>query len=63
MVFLRIALLAFWAFFSYSMGQSPPAELNAFGKVIALSFFVALPLLYLLPTYEAWRRKHPNVIS
>lgn len=60
MVFLRIALLGFWAFYAWSMGQIPPEGLNAFGKFISLSFFLAAPLLYLLPTYEAWRRKHAS---
>lgn len=60
MVFLRIALLGFWTYLSWTMGQIPFDEMNALGKVVGFSFFLAAPLLYLLPTYEAWRRKHAS---
>ncbi len=63
MVFLRIALLALWTYYAYAFGQYPPDELNAFGKFAAVSFFVVAPIFYLLPIYEAWRRKHPNLIA
>ncbi|MFD2755691.1 superinfection immunity protein [Comamonas terrae] len=61
MVFVRIALLAFLTFYSFSMGQIPPAGLNGFGKLVAGLFFVFAPALYLLPTYEAWKRQQPNM--
>ena len=39
--------------------------LNAFGTVMALSAFVVIPWLYLLPTFEAWYRDdpHPDLTS
>ncbi|GAB1406117.1 hypothetical protein MASR1M8_00360 [Thermomonas brevis] len=43
------------------MGQIPPDGLNDFGKFVATLFFLAAPALYLLPTFEAWLRKHPNL--
>ncbi|OAD82078.1 hypothetical protein ATN89_21515 [Comamonas thiooxydans] len=61
MVFVRIALLVFLTFFSYSMGQLPPHELNGFGKLVSMMFFVLVPMLYLLPSFEAWKREQPNI--
>lgn len=63
MFFVRVLLLAFLVAYSFSMGQLPPHELNAFGKFIAFTFFVAAPALYLLPTYEAWKNGHPNLTA
>ena len=37
MVFLRIALLVFWVYFSWTMGQIPSNEINTFGTVVSLS--------------------------
>lgn len=61
MVFVRIVLLVFLTFYSYSMGQIPPTGLNGFGKLIAALFFVFAPALYLLPSFEAWKRDQPNL--
>ena len=58
---VRLIVLTFWAFYAWSMGQIPANELNDFGKFISLSFFIVAPALYLLPTFEAWHRKHPNL--
>jgi predicted membrane channel-forming protein YqfA (hemolysin III family) len=63
MVFVRVIVLLFLTAYSYSMGQMPPHELNGFGKFISMLFFIALPALYLLPTYEAWSKQHPNLTS
>lgn len=63
MFIVRLGILLFWAFYAWDMGQIPPSGLNAFGKFVALSFFVAAPALYLLPTFEAWLRKHQNTSS
>lgn len=60
---VRFLVLLFLVFYSWSMGQSPPHELNAFGKFIAFSFFIVAPAIYLLPTYEAWRNTHPNLTA
>ena len=59
---IRFILLAFLAFYSYSMGREP-GGLNAFGEVVAFSAIVFIPALYMLPTYEAWSRKHENLTS
>lgn len=63
MVFLRIAGLLLWAAYSWGMGQTPMDGLNGFGKFVAMSFFLVAPALYLLPTYEAWVKSHPNFIG
>jgi hypothetical protein len=63
MFIVRFIGLAFLVFYSWTMGQTPPDGLNAFGQFIAFSFFLAAPSFYLLPTYEAWQNKHPNLSS
>ena len=60
---VRLIVLIFLVFYSWSMGQIPPSGLNAFGTVIAFSFFIVAPFLYLLPTFEALLRQHPNLAS
>jgi len=63
MVFIRLVTLAFLLFFCFSMGQSSPDNLNAFGKLVASMFFIVAPVFYFLPTYEAWNNKHQNLTS
>lgn len=63
MTFVRIALLLFLTAYSFSMGQFPSHELNGFGKLVSSLFFVFAPALYLLPTYEAWKREQPNLTT
>jgi len=63
MFIVRFLVLAFLVAFSYSMGTEPASGLNAFGKLVAGLFFVVAPMLYLLPTYEAWRQDHANLAS
>jgi hypothetical protein len=36
---------------------------NGFGELVAGLVFVFVPALYLLPTYEAWKREHDNWTS
>lgn len=60
MVFVRVIVLAFLAFYSWSMGQIPPHELNGFGKLVSMLFFVFSPALYFLPSYEAYHRNHKS---
>ncbi|WP_232109216.1 superinfection immunity protein [Pseudomonas poae] len=62
MFVLRLIVLAFLAFYSYSMGQER-GGLNAFGEFVVFSGIVFIPALYMLPTFEAWLRKHPNLTS
>lgn len=40
-----------------------PGDLNSFGEFITFTFFLAAPALYLLPTFEAWNKSHPNLTS
>lgn len=63
MTFVRIIVLGFLVAYSWSMGQMPAHELNGFGKLVSGLFFVFAPALYLLPTYEAWKRDQPNLTS
>lgn len=62
MFVIRFVVLAFLAFFSYSMGQET-GGLNAFGHFIVFSGIVFIPAFYMLPTFEAWLREHPNLTS
>lgn len=63
MFIVRLLLLAFLAFYGWTMGQTPGSSLNSFGKFISMSFFLTAPVLYLLPTFEAWLKKHPGLLS
>ncbi|WP_374328680.1 superinfection immunity protein [Azonexus sp.] len=63
MFFIRFVVLLFWVAYSWSMGQFPTSELNEFGRIVSLSFFLALPALYFLPTFEAWKKSHPNLTA
>ena len=40
-----------------------PRYLERAGEVMAYSLFLVGPLLYLLPTYEAWRRRHRSLLA
>jgi hypothetical protein len=60
MFVVRLLVLGFLAFFSYSMGAEH-GPLNAFGKLIAYSGVVFIPLFYMLPTIEAAIRKNSNL--
>jgi hypothetical protein len=60
---LRFIGLAFLVAYSWSIGQIPPDGLNAFGKLAAFSFFLAAPAMYLLPTFEAWKKGLPNLTA
>ena len=60
MFVLRLLVLGFLAFFSYSMGTQR-GSLNAFGTIVAYSSVVFVPMFYMLPTIEAWIRKSTNL--
>lgn len=60
---LRFIGLAFLVAVSWNMGQLPMNELNPFGKIVASCFFLAAPALYLLPTFEAWKKGHTNLTA
>lgn len=59
---VRIVALAFWVIYAWSMGQQP-GSLNSAGGLIAVSFFLAAPLLYVLPLIEAKLRRRANFAS
>lgn len=59
MFFARFLLLGFVALASYAIGSGT----NDASKVAAFVFFVAAPAMYMLPTYEAWKNKHPNLAA
>lgn len=61
MFIVRLLGLMFLAAYGFSMGQLPPHELNGFGKLMAFSFFITAPALYLLPTFEAWKNQHSSL--
>lgn len=63
MFVLRFVVLLFLAAYSISMGKIPSDGLNGFGKLISLSVVIFVPALYLLPTYEAWRKESANLAS
>ena len=63
MVAIRVVVLLFLVAYSWQMGQLPPEGLNSFGKFVSLMFFVVAPAFYMLPTYEAWARKHTNLTA
>jgi len=63
MFIVRFLVLLFLVCYGFSMGQLSASSLNGFGAFMAHSFFVTAPALYLLPTYEAWRNKQPNLTS
>ncbi|EFB73470.1 TPA: superinfection immunity protein [Providencia alcalifaciens] len=60
MFILRLLILIFLVFYSFSMGQIPSHSLNDFGKIVSLSFFIVAPLLYVLPSIEAKIKGHPK---
>lgn len=60
---IRLIVLSIWAIYAWQMGQIPAAGLNNFGKTVALSFFIAAPLLYFLPVIEAYLRQHRSLTS
>ena len=62
MILLKAAVLAFLAFYGYSMGQER-GGLNTFGEMVSLSVFLLAPWLYLLPVLEAAKRKHEKTTS
>lgn len=63
MPFVRLVGLLLLASFGLAMGQTPSDQLNAFGKFMAFSFFISGPLLYMLPTVEAWNKEQPNLAA
>ena len=64
MVFVRLIVLVFLVFYSYTTGLSVSAMAVGGGSKLMLAlFYVALIALYLLPIYEAAKRRHPNTLA
>lgn len=63
MFVVRLIALCFLVAYSFAMGQSSPSQLNAFGKIVSSLFFVLAPILYMLPTIEAYLRRHSNLAA
>lgn len=63
MFFLRFFGLGFLVALGLSFGSEPAGSLNAFGQFMAFSALITVPALYLLPTFEAKLRDHPNIAS
>lgn len=60
MFVVRLVILGFLAFYSYSMGMER-GGLNAFGQLVVYSGIVFIPAFYMLPTIEAWLRESNNL--
>jgi len=63
MVFIRIIILGLLFAYTLAMARIPASDLNAIGHFFATAFFFIAPAFYLLPLYEAWTRKHPNLTA
>lgn len=63
MVFVRLIGLILLAGFGILMGSIPANQINAFGAFFASLTFLVAPALYMLPTYEGWIRKQPNLTA
>lgn len=61
MIFVKLVALLFLSAYGYSMGQH--SDLNGFGKLMVGVSFITIPLLYLLPTIEAFQRDKTNATS
>lgn len=61
MVVIRLVILLFLVAYGLGMGQY--SDLNGFGKLVAMSFFITGPLLYFMPTIEANLRNKKNIQS
>jgi len=59
MFLVRFAVLAL--FVAYAHTRAGP--LNAFGETLAIVGLISTPILYVLPSIEAWMRRHPSLQS
>jgi hypothetical protein len=62
MFVLRFLVLAILTFVSWDIGQSVH-HLNAMGNAVSFLILITAPALYMLPTFEAWKNKQPNLVS
>jgi hypothetical protein len=63
MFVIRMLVLIVLTALSFSMGQTPSNQLNGFGSLFSLSFFLFATVLYFYPMYEAYIHKQPNFYS
>ena len=59
MLIAKVLVLGLLVVYGWSMSQVGP--LNGFGKLVVAQLLASVPLLYFLPTWEAWERKHTNL--
>lgn len=59
MFFVRFAVLALLWLFCLAVGQGN----NGLAKVCAVLFVPLTVIIYLLPTYEAWKQENRNLMS
>lgn len=62
-MYIRLFVLMILVAFSYYAGVSPNTRNHGFNTVVAYSLLVFGPLLYLLPSYEAFRRRQPKRLT
>lgn len=63
MFVVRLLILSFLAAYGVGMANIPSDELNAFGAFVAMTAIITVPVLYMLPTIEAWLKNHQNLTS
>ncbi len=63
MVFIRLVVLLFLVFYSYTTGLSASSmAVGSENTLMHVVFYASLVALYLLPIYEAAKRKHPRLV-
>jgi hypothetical protein len=62
-MYIRLFVLMVLVAFSYYAGVSPNTRNHGFNTVVAYSLLVFGPLLYVLPTYEAFRSRQPKRLT
>lgn len=60
---VRFVVLLLLTYYARGMSHLPAGELNTFGQLVSFAFFPLFLLLYMLPTYEAWKNQHPNLAA
>lgn len=63
MFLVRLVGLLLLALFCFGMGTIPANEANGIARTFAPLFFVVAPVLYFLPTIEAYLNDHGNMAA
>lgn len=61
MFFVRFAVLSLLVAYGLDLGSEP--RLNIFGTIMVSIGVACVPVLYMLPSIEAWMRRHPSLQS